>query len=110
VTPGAIMTMGENLAALHDPKPIDWAAKYRADLSDAVPRQPPEVAAPAPTAATRPYRPSKFSPIAHGKRCAICSGPITEAEIYFSTVKLRGTFGGGPCAEGARTSTLLRWS
>jgi hypothetical protein len=105
VTRGAVEQMGENLARLHDPKPIDWPAKFsfadrRMIGAESRPDSPPRPVPSDPHG--RPLRPSKPSPIAVGRRCESCSGPITEAEVYFSSVKLRSTFGGKAICRGCQ--------
>ena len=81
-----------NLAALHRPHPIDWAARF------GLGPEPAAVRSVAPTPSTsgpdRP-RPSKPSPIAAGRRCDRCHGSITNAEVYFTTVVHRATYAGG---------------
>lgn len=109
VTPGAIRKMGEHLARLHDPKPIDWFAKLRLDPQEqrystrSGARQPEPASAASPTPLQA--RPSKPSPIATDRRCALCSGPITMAEVYYSTVKLHAIFGGKAVCRSCQEST-----
>lgn len=97
VTPGQMRAMGEGLVHLHQPKPTDWAARL---LPPGGPMQtleaPRDLASVGATMASGQlgFRPSKPSPVAAGRQCALCGGPITQAEVYFSTVKLRGVHGG----------------
>lgn len=105
VTPSAILRMGENLAALHDPKPIDWLSWFglRAEPARTATAEAAATARPqfSPTPASF-LRASKPSPIAVGKECASCAGPITENEVFFSTVKLRKTYGGKAICRGCQ--------
>ena len=93
-----------NLAALHRPIQFDWMSRFEVQGVPAAPRaqsrERPEPSMSAVSPGVRASRPSKPSPIAVGRRCDECSGPITHAEVYYSTVKLRQTYGGrGICRE-----------
>jgi Nuclease-related domain. len=103
-----------NLAALHRPMHFDWLGRFGLASIGAEPRL-----TSAPTSAVRsgvvspvvqPARPSKPSPIAVGRQCESCSGSITMAEVYYSTVKLRQAFGGRAvcrsCQERVQSSRL----
>jgi hypothetical protein len=102
-------SFARNLAALHKPISVDWPARF--GLPTVVPARAPAPVSVTPGGAVRSsasLRPSRPSPIADGRCCESCAGVITEAEIFFSTVKLRSTFGGKAvcrsCQESARVT------
>ena len=109
VMPGAIREMGERLARLHDPKPVNWRARLGLDADEgSVPSTP--LAPPVPAAGDAPShlaarRPSKPSPIAVDRRCDSCGGDITQVEVYYSTVKLRAVLGGKAFCRGCQEAT-----
>ena len=102
-------SFARNLAALHKPMSVNWPVRF--GLPTVVPARNPAPVSAAPVGSVwsaASMRPSKPSPVAAGRRCDSCGGEITEAEIYFSTVKLRSTFGGKAicrsCQEAARAT------
>lgn len=87
-----------SLAALHRPLQFDWTRRFDLKPLEAAPGLAPAEAVPVPSGDASPVvpgsRPSKPSPMAVGRHCESCSGPITQAEVYYSTVKLRQTYQG----------------
>ena len=75
------------VASIHEPIAFDWVGRFGLTTTPA-----PTRATPTPGESKR--RSPKESPIDDRRRCAICDGPVTRAEVFYSTVKLRDKFGG----------------
>lgn len=86
-----------SLAALHRPAQFDWIRRFDLKPLESAPRFAPVEPIPVQAAASPgavATRPSKPSPLAAGRHCESCSGPITQAEVYYSTVRLRQAYEG----------------
>jgi hypothetical protein len=75
------------VASIHEPIAFDWVGRFGLPQTSPVSEQ-----TPPPVAVTA--RALKESPIDERHRCSVCEGPVTRAEVFYSTVKLRARFGG----------------
>lgn len=88
VSTETIERLAQDLVSLHQPKPFDWAAKFRVDLAVAEAGTSPV----APTLSEAASRGAPSDP--SGKPCGRCGGPTSFSEAAFCRYN-KPRFGGG---------------